>query len=43
MALAGLSTLPCLVWFNGQKLSGLSEKLSLNPRFFWLKMQKYAF
>ena len=27
--------LPCLVRFNGQKFSGLSEKLSLNPRFFF--------
>ena len=32
------------VRFNGQKFSGLPEKLSLNPRFFLLfKMQKYAF
>ena len=29
--------------FNGQKFSGISEKLSLNPRFILLKMQKYAF
>ena len=29
--------------FNGQKFSGLPEKLSLNPRLFLLKMQKYAF
>ena len=31
------------VRFNWQKFSGLPEKLSLNPRFFLLKMQKYAF
>ena len=31
------------VRFNGQKFSGLPEKLSLNPRFFLLKMQKYVF
>ena len=30
------------VRFNGQKFSGLPEKLSLNPRFL-LKMEKYAF
>ena len=29
---------------NGQKFSGLLEKLSFNPRYFgWLSMQKYAF
>ena len=31
------------VRFNGQKFSGRPEQLSLNPRFFLLKMQKYAF
>ena len=31
------------VRLNGQKFSGLPEKLSLNPLFFLLKMQKYAF
>ena len=31
------------VRFNGQKFSGLPEKLSLNPRFLLFKMQKYAF
>ena len=31
------------VQFNGQKFSVLSEKVSFNPWFFWLKNQKYAF
>ena len=31
------------VRFDGQKFSGLPEKLSLNPRFFLLKMQKRLF
>ena len=29
--------------FNGQKFSNLSEKLSFNPHYFGLKMQKSAF
>ena len=29
--------------FNGQKFSGLSEKLSFNSLGFLVKMQKYAF
>ena len=31
------------VRFDGKKFTDLPEKLSLNPRFFLLKMQKYAF
>ena len=29
--------------FNGQKFSGLSEKLSFNPRFFLVKKAKICF
>ena len=35
--------LPTYMQFNGQKFSNLSEKLSFNPHFFGLKMQKSAF
>ena len=34
--------LPKYVQFNGQKFSGLLEKLSFNPQFFGLNMQKSA-
>ena len=39
----GTEFLPKYVLFNGEKLNGLSEKLSFNPKFFLLKMQNICF